>query len=449
MAIKCAFVSLGCPKNQIDSEIMLAKLAESGIEIVEEDIYADVVVINTCAFIESAKKEAIETILDVDWLRKNRNLKGIVVCGCLVQRYKDELFKELPEVDAAIGVGNLDNIVEAVKSAYENGGKKDAPKYCCVTDAASQKLGGDRVVTTPEYSVYLKISEGCDKHCTYCVIPSIRGPFRSRPIEDIVAEAKEMADLGARELIIVSQDTVSYGKDLYGKPSLEILLRKLCKIEKLKWIRLLYCYPEDITESLAKTIAEENKIVKYIDMPIQHASDRILKLMNRKGDSAMIREKIKLLRDTIPGLTLRSTVIVGFPTETKEDFAVLAEFLKEVKFERLGVFAFSCEEGTPAAKMTEGIVSEKTKQKRLDTLMQNQYVIHEANNRKMIGKVIEVLCEGYDRPSGVYYGRSAADAPDIDGKVYIRSARKIAEGEFVNVKIAEVIDYDLLGDTII
>ena len=258
-----------------------------------------------------------------------------------------------------------------------------------------------------------------------------------------------MADLGARELIIVSQDTVSYGKDLYGKPSLEILLRQLCKIEKLKWIRLLYCYPEDITESLAKTIAEENKIVKYIDMPIQHASDRILKLMNRKGDSAMIREKIKLLRDTIPGLTLRSTVIVGFPTETKEDFAVLAEFLKEVKFERLGVFAFSCEEGTPAAKITEGIVSEKTKQKRLDTLMQNQYVIHEANNRKMIGKVIEVLCEGYDRPSGVYYGRSAADAPDIDGKVYIRSARKIAEGEFVNVKIAEVIDYDLLGDTII
>lgn len=449
MAIKCAFVSLGCPKNQVDSEVMLAKLNAAGIEIVPEDIDADVVVINTCAFIESAKKEAIETILDVDWLRENRHLKGIVVTGCLVQRYKDELFTELPEIDAAIGVGDIDSIVEAVKAAYENGGKKDVPKYACITVPENQTLGGDRVVSGPEYSVNLKISEGCDNHCTYCIIPKLRGKFRSRPIEDLVKEAAELADLGARELVVVSQDTTSYGKDLYGKPSLEELLKELCKIEKLKWIRILYCYPEDITESLAKTIAEEKKIVKYIDMPIQHISDKVLKLMGRRGDSALIKEKIKLLRDTVPGLTLRSTVIVGFHGEGKAEFAELAEFLKEVKFERLGVFAFSCEEGTPAEKMTDGIVSESVKQKRLDTLMKNQYEIHTANNQKQLGKTIEVLCEGYDRPSGVYYGRSAADAPEIDGKVYFRSQRKIPEGEFVSVKVSEVIDYDLLGDAVL
>lgn len=449
MSIKCAFVSLGCPKNQIDSEVMLAKLVNAGIEIVEEDIYADVVVVNTCAFIESAKKEAIETILDIAWLKENRDLKGIVVTGCLAQRYKDELFKELPEIDAAIGVGDLENIVEAVLAAYKRGTEKNAPKYSCITRAENQILGGDRVVTTPEYSVYLKISEGCDNHCTYCAIPYIRGKFRSRSIEDLVKEAAELADLGARELILVSQDTTSYGKDLYGAPSLEKLLAELCKIEKLKWIRLLYCYPEDITESLAKTIANEDKIVKYIDMPIQHISDKILKLMGRRGDSALVKEKINLLRKEIPGLTLRSTVIVGFPGESKEDFAFLAEYLKEVKFDRLGVFTFSCEEGTPAAKLKDGIVPEKTKQKRYDTLMQNQFNIHEQNNKKMLGKTIEVLSESFDKVSGVYFGRSAADAPEIDGKVYFKSARKIADGEFVNVRITEVIDYDLLGEAVI
>lgn len=449
MAIKCAFISLGCPKNQVDSEVMLAKLNAAGIEIVEEDIHADVVVVNTCAFIESAKKEAIETILDVAWLKENRNLKGIVVTGCLAQRYKDELFKEIPEVDAAIGVGDLESIVDAVKAAYGRGCDKTKPVYRCITKAENQVLGGDRVITTPEYSVYLKISEGCDNHCTYCAIPAIRGKFRSRPVEDLVKEAAELADLGARELIVVSQDSTSYGKDLYGKPSLDVLLTGLCKIDKLKWIRILYCYPEDITENLADVIANEPKIVKYLDMPIQHISDKILKLMGRRGNSALIKEKIKLLRDKVPGLVLRSTVIVGFPKEDNDDFALLAEFLKEIKFERLGVFAFSCEEGTPAALIKDGIVSEKTKQKRLDTLMKNQYLIHEANNREQIGNTIEVLCEGYDRPSGVYYGRSAFDAPEIDGKVYFRSSRRIQDGEFVNVKITEVIDYDLLGDVVL
>ena len=449
MAIKCAFISLGCPKNQVDSEVMLAKLNAAGIEIVPEDIDADVIVINTCAFIESAKKEAIETILDVEWLRENRNLKGIVVCGCLAQRYKDELFAEMPEVDALIGVGDLEHIVEAVEAAYKNGGKKDEPNYCCVTQPENQILGGDRVVTGPEHTVYLKISEGCDNHCTYCIIPKLRGKFRSRPVEDLVKEANELADLGAKEIIVVSQDTTSYGKDLYGKPSLDLLLNELCKIEKLKWIRILYCYPEDITESLVKTIADQPKIVKYIDLPIQHISDKVLKLMGRRGDGKLIREKIKLLRDNIPGLTLRSTVIVGFPGEGKAEYAELAEFLKEVKFERLGVFTFSCEEGTPAEKIKDGIVPGKTKEKRLDTLMRNQYEIHLANNKKSLGKTIEVLCEGYDRPSGVYYGRSKADAPEIDGKVYFSSSRKLSDGEFVNVKVTEIIDYDLLGEAVL
>lgn len=451
MAIKCAFISLGCPKNQVDSEVMLSKLHTAGIEIVEEDIHADVVVINTCAFIESAKKEAIETILDVAWLKKNRDLKGIVVTGCLAQRYKDELFNELPEIDAAIGVGDLEHIVEAVEAAYAAGtnAPSTAPKYRHITVPENQILGGDRVVSAPEYSVYLKISEGCDKHCTYCIIPSLRGRFRSRPVEELVREARELADLGARELIVVSQDTVNYGKDLYGRPSLALLLTELCKIEKLKWIRVLYCYPEDMTEELADVIANEPKIVKYIDLPIQHISDKVLKLMGRHGGAALVKEKIHMLRERIPNLTLRSTVMVGFPGEGNAEFAELAEFLKEVRFERLGVFAFSCEEGTPAARLTEKTVTEKTKQKRLDTLMRNQYAIHEANNQKSVGSVIEVLCEGFDRPSGVYYGRSAADAPDIDGKVYFRSARKIADGEFVRVSVTEVIDYDLLGDAVL
>ena len=449
MAIKCAFISLGCPKNQVDSEVMLAKLNAAGIEIVPEDIDADVIVINTCAFIESAKKEAIETILDVDWLRQNRNLRGIVVCGCLAQRYKQELFDEMPEIDAIVGVGDLEYIVEAVEAAYNNGGKNDVQKYCCVTVPENQVLGGDRVVTGPEHTVYLKISEGCNNHCTYCIIPKLRGKFRSRPVEDLVKEANELADLGARELVVVSQDTTSYGKDLYGKPSLELLLNELCKIEKLKWIRILYCYPEDITESLAQTIANQPKIVKYIDLPIQHISDKVLKLMGRRGDSKLVKEKIKLLRDNIPDLTLRSTVIVGFPGEGKQEYAELAEFLKEIKFERLGVFTFSCEEGTPAEKIKDGIVPEKTKEKRLDTLMRNQYGIHLANNKKSLGKTIEVLCEGFDKPSGVYYGRSKADAPEIDGKVYFRSSRKISDGEFVNVKVTEIIDYDLLGEAVL
>ncbi len=451
MNIKCAFVSLGCPKNLIDSEMMLSYLLGEGIEIVAEDIDADVVVVNTCAFIDSAKQEAIDTILDVAWLRENRHLKGIVVTGCLAQRYKEEIFDLMPEVDAIVGVGDIEKIAKAVKYAYEHGGEKKAKdKYCCITNPENHPLGGDRVVTTAEQSVYIKISEGCDNKCTYCIIPYLRGKFRSRPMEDIVKEAKEMVALGAKEIILVSQDTTKYGSDLYGAPSLDKLLKEICKVEGIKWVRILYCYPEELTEELVDTIANESKVVKYIDLPIQHISDKVLKLMNRRGDSKLIKEKIALLRERVPDIVIRSTVIVGFPGEGKAEYAELAEFLKQVKFERLGVFAFSCQEGTPAEKIKEGIVSEQTKQKRLDTLMQNQFDIHEAFNKKQVGKVLEVLCEGYDKVSGVYFGRSKFDAPEIDGKVYFTSkSRKLSDGEFVNVKITEVFDYDLMGEVVL
>ncbi len=447
VAIKVNFISLGCPKNQIDSEVMLAKCVEAGMEIVQEDIDADVVVINTCAFIDSAKSEAIETILDVNWLRENHSLKGIVCTGCLAQRYKDELFSQLPEIDAAIGVGNLDDIVKAIEFAYENGNKKDVEKLCLVDAPEKQPLGGDRVVTTPEYSVYIKISEGCDNRCAYCIIPSLRGKFRSRPIEDIVAEAKEMVSLGAKELIIVSQDTTKYGKDLFGEPKLDKLLQELCKIDGVRWIRLLYCYAEEITPSLVDTIAKEEKIVKYIDMPIQHLSDNVLRLMNRRDTNKLIYDKVAMIREKIPDCVLRTTVITGFPGETGEDFSILAKGIEELKFERLGAFAWSDEEGTAAHEMS-GKLSEKIKKRRMDTIMLSQMKIHEDWNKKQIGKTVEVLCEGYDGAAGVHFGRSKYDAPEIDGKVYFSAPRKLAPGSFVNVKITTVVEYDLFGEAV-
>ena len=450
MSIKAAFVSLGCPKNQLDSEVMISKLAESGIEIVEEDIHADVVVVNTCAFIQSAKEEAIENILDVAWLKKNKNLRGIVVTGCLVSRYGDEILKELPEVDAICGVGNLDDIVAAVTYAYENGSKEveSDKKFRAISAPEAQLLGGDRAVSDPSYSVYLKISEGCDNRCAYCVIPSIRGKFRSRPMEDVVAEAKELVGLGAKEIILISQDTTRYGIDLYGEFRLAALLRELCRIDGLHWIRLLYCYPDEITDELIDTVASEEKIVKYIDMPIQHISDSILKAMNRRGDGALVRDTVSRLRKKIPDLILRTTVIVGFPGETKENFAELCEYLKEAKFDRLGVFTYSAEEGTPAARIKEGKVPEKTKEHRMDVIMKNQMSIHEKNNQKFVGKTLEVLTEGYDIPSGVHAGRSYADAPDIDGKVFFPAPRSLEAGRFVKVKITDAVEYDLFGELV-
>lgn len=449
MSIKVAFVSLGCPKNQIDSEVMLAKLQNAGMEIVEEDIFADVVVVNTCAFIQSAKEEAIESILDVAWLRENRELKGIVVTGCLAQRYGKELLKEIPEVDAVCGVGNLDDIIDAVKHAYEHGGKADCEKFMAVSEPENQALGGDRAVSPPEYSAYLKISEGCDNRCTYCIIPYLRGKFRSRPMEDILSEARDLVSLGAKEIVLVSQDTTRYGMDLYNEFRLDALLSELCKIDGIKWIRLLYCYPDEITDSLIDVIAKEEKIVKYIDIPIQHISDNVLKAMNRRGDGALVRNCVKKLRERIPDIILRTTVIVGFPGETKENFAELAEYLKDAKFDRLGVFTYSAEEGTPAARIKDGKVPEKTKQHRLDVIMRNQMDIHEKNNRKFIGKTLDVLCEGYDIPSGVHAGRTYADAPEIDGKIFFTSPKKIPAGTFVSVTVTDAVEYDLYGEAVL
>ncbi len=438
--IKVGFVSMGCPKNQLDTEVMLRELYEDGFEIVAEDIDADVVVINTCGFIESAKKEAIDNIIDIGWLKKNRTLKGIVVTGCLAERYRDEIFTQLPEVDAILGVGSIHNICEAVKSAAKG------EKYSSYEDKNTVKLGGERIITTPEYYAYIKIAEGCDNHCAYCAIPSIRGKFRSRPMEDIVEEAKTLEELGVRELVVVAQDTTRYGLDLYGDYKLAELLTKITEATKIPWIRILYCYPDKITDELISVMKNNPRILKYIDLPIQHISDRMLKAMNRHGDGKMIRSVIAKLRREIPEIIIRTTLIVGFPGESEEDFTELCEYVKEAKFDRLGAFPYSREEGTAAYDFNEQ-VDEQVKQDRYDIIMRTQGEITAEQNNAAVGRVIEVLCEDYDPVSEAYYGRSYTDAPEIDGKVYFRGQRgSIKGGQFVKVKITEAMDYDLVGE---
>lgn len=445
MAIKVAFVSLGCPKNQIDTEVMLAKLMDEGFEFVEEDIAADVVVINTCAFIQEAKEEAIENILDVAWLKKNRELKGIVVTGCFAQRYSKDILKDLPEVDAIVGVGDLDSICDAVRTAYE----KKNEKFVSVSFPENQKLGGDRVVTTPDYTAYLKIAEGCDNRCSYCAIPDIRGAFRSRPMEDVIAEAETLYSLGVKELCIVAQDTTRYGLDLYGKYALAELLEKLCTSDKFsfKWIRLMYCYPDKITDELVDVMAKYDCIAKYIDLPIQHIDDKILSDMNRHGTSDDIKAAIKKLRDKIPDITIRTTVIVGFPGENGTQFETLANYVKEARFERLGVFPYSREEGTAAYSM-KNQVSKAKKQERQEIISEIQYQINSEMQQAKIGAVIEVMCEQFDPVAECYCGRSESDAPEVDTKVFFTSQDKVEPGELVKVKIEEVMEYDLIGTMI-
>ncbi len=446
--MKIGFISLGCPKNQLDTEVMLHELASAGYEITPEESEADIVVINTCGFIESAKREAIENILDVAWLKKHHTLKGIVVTGCLAERYREEIFEELPEVDALLGVGSIHNIVEAVKSIEANMKKRKVQKYASFEDKNAVKLGGERILTTPDYYAYIKIAEGCDNRCTYCAIPSIRGKFRSRPMEDVVAEAKELAALGIKELVVVAQDVTRYGEDLYGEYRLAKLLRAISEETEIPWIRILYCYPDKMTDELIAEIRDNPRIVKYIDLPLQHISDPVLRRMNRHGDSAMICELIAKLRREIEGLTLRTTFIVGFPGETEEDFETLCRFVDEVRFEHLGVFPYSAEEGTPAAKL-EGQIDEQVKQDRADIIMKAQMQINIEQNEAKIGSTVRVLVEDFDPVSEAHFGRSAADAPEIDGKVYFKADRRVAPGSMIDVKIRDVVDYDLYGRGII
>ena len=438
--MKVGFVSLGCSKNQIDTERMLAKVAEAGYEITGEDIEADVIIVNTCAFIESAKQESIDNILDVAWLKKHRHLKGIVVTGCLAERYRNEIFKELPEVDALIGVGSINDIVPAVEAAYKG------EKFSSYGDKNTSDLGGNRIINTPHYTAYLKIAEGCDNHCTYCAIPMIRGKFRSRPIEEIVEEAKELERMGIKELNLIAQDTSRYGLDLYGDYALAKLVKAVTKATKIPWIRLLYCYPDKITDELLEEYKNNPRLVKYIDLPIQHINDRVLKAMNRHGDGALIRETVARIRKAVPDMAIRTTAIVGFPGETEEEFSELCEFIKETKFTHFGAFPYSAEEGTPAALLPDQI-DEQTKQDRYDIIMNTQLPNVEEYNHSMLEKRVKVIVEGFDSVSEAFFGRSAADAPDIDRKIYFTAApgQQLKLGSFVFVRIKEVIDYDLLG----
>ena len=437
--LKIGFVSLGCPKNLLDTEVMLGHLVAAGYDITPDETEADIVVINTCAFINDAKQESIENILDIAWLKENNNLKGIIVTGCLAERYRDEVMKEMPEVDALLGTGSVHSIVKAVE-AIENG-----QKFSEFLDKNEVALGGDRILTTGEVFSYLKISEGCDNRCTYCAIPDIRGKFRSRPMDELVEEAKELADMGIKELVVIGQDTTAYGIDLYGKYALPELLRRLANETDVKWLRLLYCYPDKITPELIKEFNENPKLVKYIDLPIQHVSSSVLKRMNRRGDGALVRDVIGKLRTQVEGISIRTTAIVGFPGETEADFEELCEFIKEARFEHFGAFPYSREEGTPAYKLPDQI-DDQVKQDRYDILMEHQLGISEQMQQSKIGTKIEVLVESYDAVSEAYCARTSQDAPDIDGKVFIPAKRgELTEGEFVTVKITEALDYDLIA----
>ena len=440
MNYKVGMISLGCPKNQVDAEHMLAMMDAEGWEIVDYVDGCDVVIVNTCGFIDDAKKEAIENILDMVELKKEGVISKIIVTGCLAQRYKDEIVKEIPEVDAVVGIGANGDIIKTVEEVMS--GVDTIEKYPPQCDLP---LEGQRILTTPHYWAYLKIGEGCSNRCTYCTIPSIRGNMRSRSIENVIYEAKQLAESGVKELILIAQDTTSYGLDLYGELKLPELLNELCKIDSIEWIRLLYCYPDRITDELIETMKNQEKVVNYIDLPLQHADDKILKAMNRRGDQALIRNVISKLRTEIPDVVIRTTFIVGFPGEGEEEFETLAEFVNEIEFDRLGVFTFSPQEGTPAFDM-EDQVDEDIKARRGEVIMQDQYSIMEEKNNEKIGKTYRVVVEDYDGYSDSYTGRTYMDAPEIDGLVKFTSHKDLDIGDFVDVEIFDVEDYDLIGE---
>ena len=438
---KVGFISLGCSKNLVDTEVMLHKLHSHGFEITPHEEETEIIVVNTCGFIESAKQESIDNILDAERLKEWGKCKHIIATGCLVERYREEVMREMPEVDAIVGVGSLDDIVDACLAVMRG------EKYVSLKDKEASALGGDRIITTEPHTAYLKISEGCDNRCTYCAIPLIRGRMRSRTVEDIVAEAQDLERMGVKELNLIAQDTTRYGLDIYGEYSLARLVRAITDNTTIPWIRLLYCYPDKITDELIEELKNNDRLLKYMDIPVQHISDSVLQRMNRHGGTALIKDAIRRLRESVPGIVLRTTAMVGFPGEREEDFVELCEFVKEARFERFGAFTFSPEEGTAAAEMPD-VIPEQLKQDRYDVLMQTQLTVIEEQNAKKVGSTHTVLCDGFDTVAEVYYGRTYADAPDVDGKVYFTSRKKIAPGSFVNVKITEALDYDLVGEAL-
>ncbi len=440
MSHTVGIVSLGCAKNRVDAEMMMYKLNEAGFTLIQDAAMADAAIINTCGFIESAKQESIDEILELARLKKEGKIKAIIVTGCLAERYHSEIMKELSEVDAVIGIGKNADIAEVVRKALGGERVEEFP------DKLLMPLDGGRVQSTEQHWAYLKIADGCDNCCTYCAIPLIRGRFRSRKMETIVEEAKRLIRNGVRELNVIAQDTTRYGEDLYGKLMLPELLKRLCEIEDLKWIRILYCYPDRITDELLDVIREEEKIVKYIDLPLQHCSGKILKAMNRRGDKESLTALIDRIREKIPGVVLRTTLIAGFPGESDADFEELSTFTEEMKFERLGCFAYSQEEDTPAALM-EDQVDEDVKQRRAELISEQEAVIMNNWCESMVGKEIDVLVDGFDRYAECWFGRSVFDAPEVDPCVFFTvSDRKPRPGELIRVRITDHIDCDLTGE---
>ena len=438
MAIKVGMVSLGCSKNQVDAEILLALMVNNGYEICANAQECDVVIINTCGFIEDAKKESIETILEFAQLKEQGKVKVLVVTGCLAERYRDELAMEIPEADVVLGIGKNTEIAKAVQKAL------DGQRVTAFGDKADLPLNGDRVLSTAGYSAYLKIAEGCDNKCSYCAIPLIRGGFRSRRMEDILEEARGLAESGVKELNLVAQDTTKYGQDLYGEYSLDKLLTELCKIDGFHWIRILYGYPDRVTDNLLEVMAREPKVVKYIDLPLQHANEKVLREMNRNGSFESLTALMQRIRDKVPGVVLRTTFIAGFPGETEEEFNELCEYVKEAKFDRLGAFTYSAEEGTPAATMPDQ-VPEDVAQERLDRLMRLQQKISREINRSRVGKTYEVLLERQEE-NGLWIGRSKEEAPEGDGCITLFTEQPHEAGEFVRARITGADAYDLTGE---
>ena len=437
--MKILFISLGCDKNLVDTEVMLGLLASRGYEMTDDERQADIIVINTCCFIHDAKEESIQNILEMAEYKKSGQVKVLIVTGCLAQRYRQEILDEIPEVDEVLGTTAYDKILDAVDRALEG------EQGIILSDLNALPVSGaKRLVTTGGHFAYLKIAEGCDKHCTYCIIPKIRGNFRSVPMERLIKEAKELAEQGVKELILVAQETTLYGKDLYGEKSLPVLLRKLCKISGLRWIRVLYCYPEEITDELIRVMKEEPKICHYLDLPIQHANDDILKRMGRKTSKQELIDIVGKLRKEIPDICLRTTLITGFPGETQEQYEELYRFVSEMEFDRLGVFTYSPEEDTPAALMPDQI-EESVKEERQAELMELQQEIAFEAAENMVGKEVLVMIEGKVADENVYVGRTYKDAPNIDGLIFVETGVELVSGDFAKVRVTGALEYDLIG----